>query len=51
MFERSYIVYIIDPFENFNIINIYSPNGKLELKDPKGNFFRGMAIMRNLLPY
>lgn len=50
MFERSSTVYIVDPFEKFEVINIFSPPGKLDFK-AEGKFFQGMGILKTLLPF
>ena len=33
------------------MINIYSPHGKLDFKAAEGKFFKGMGIMKNMLPF
>jgi hypothetical protein len=47
--ERSEVTYIVDPFEEIEDLNIFDANGKVELKDMGGNFFRGIAVMKNML--
>lgn len=51
MIDRSPNIYIVDPFESFDRINIYETNGKTEFKEYEGKFFRGMAQIKCLFPF
>jgi len=48
--DRSYTVYIIDPFEKFEVINVYTPPGKLEFQT-KDQFFKGIGVLKSMLSF
>lgn len=50
MFERSYTVFIVDPFEKFEVINIFTAPGNLELIS-RDKFFKGMGVMKRMLAF
>ena len=49
MLEKSEKLYVVDPLEEFERLNIYDIKSKHELKDDGGKFLQGMALMRNML--
>lgn len=50
MIEKMEIVYVVDTLEEFEKLNVYSIESKHELKHKNGKFFRGMALMTQMMP-